>query len=83
MPPVLLIATLPISIAGWGVRESSFMYAFAYAGLAQSDGLAISILFGATSFIVGLVGGIVWIAYGLQLRPVQETRDAEVLGETI
>jgi uncharacterized membrane protein YbhN (UPF0104 family) len=83
MTPVLLIATLPISIAGWGVRESSFMYAFAYAGLAQSDGLAISILFGATSFIVGLVGGIVWIAYGLQLRPVQETRDAEVLGETI
>jgi len=59
------------------------MFAFAHAGLAQSDGLAISILFGAASFIVGLVGGIVWIAYGLQLRPVQETRDAEVYGETI
>ncbi len=68
MPPVLLIATLPVSIAGWGVRESSFMLAFAYAGLAQSDGLVISILFGAASFIVGMVGGIVWIAYGLRLR---------------
>jgi hypothetical protein len=83
MPPVLLIASLPVSIAGWGVRESSFMYAFAHAGLAQSDGLAISILFGAASFIVGLVGGIVWIAYGLQLRPVQEARAAEVYGENI
>jgi uncharacterized membrane protein YbhN (UPF0104 family) len=83
MPPVLLIATLPVSVAGWGVRESSFMYAFAHAGLAQSDGLAISILFGAASFIVGLVGGIVWIAYGLQLRPVQEARAAEVYGENI
>jgi uncharacterized protein (TIRG00374 family) len=77
MPPVLLIATLPVSIAGWGVRESSFMFAFAHAGLAQTDGLVISILFGAASFIVGMVGGIVWIAHGLQLRPVQESRSAE------
>jgi glycosyltransferase 2 family protein len=68
MPPVLLIATLPVSIAGWGVRESSFMVAFAYAGLAESDGLATSILFGAASFIVGVVGGVVWIAYGLRKR---------------
>jgi hypothetical protein len=83
LPPVLLIATLPVSIAGWGVRESSFMFAFAHAGLAQSDGLAISILFGAANFIVGLVGGIIWIAYGLQLRPVQEAPDAEAYSETI
>jgi len=80
---VLLVATLPVSSAGWGVREGSVMFAFAHAGLAQSDGLAISIRFGAPSFIVGLVGGIVWIAYGLQLRPVQEARAAEVYGETI
>jgi uncharacterized membrane protein YbhN (UPF0104 family) len=83
LPPVLLIATLPLSIAGWGVRETSFMFAFAYAGLAQSDGLAISILFGAASFIVGVAGGIVWIAYGLPLRPVQESRSAEAYAENI
>jgi hypothetical protein len=62
MPPVLLVGTLPLSIAGWGVRESIFMFAFAYAGLAQNDGLVISILFGAASFIVGLAGGIVRLA---------------------
>ena len=61
------------------MRESSFMFAFAHAGLAQSDGLAISILFGAASFVVGLVGGIVWIAYGLQLRTVKTSAHAEVL----
>jgi hypothetical protein len=76
MPPVLLIATVPVSIAGWGIRESSLMVAFAYAGLAQSDGLAISILFGAASFIVGVVGGVVWIVYGLRLRPFDESRGA-------
>ena len=83
MPPVSLVATLPVSIAGWGVRESSFMFAFAYAGLAQSDGLVISILFGAVSFIVGMAGGVVWLAYGLQLRPVPESRGAEAYAENI
>jgi glycosyltransferase 2 family protein len=83
MPPVLLIATLPVSIAGWGVRENSLMFAFAYAGLAQSDGLVISILFGAVNFIVGMAGGVVWLAYGLHLRPVSESRSAEAYAENI
>ena len=72
MPPVLLIATLPISIAGWGVRESSMVVAFAYAGLGQSDGLTLSILFGAVSFVIGIVGGLVWIASGLKVRPPEK-----------
>ena len=77
MPPVLLIATVPVSIAGWGVRESSMIVAFAYAGLVQSDGLTLSILFGAASFIVGMAGGIIWIVSGLRLRPFDEARGAE------
>ena len=61
LPPVMLIATVPISIAGWGVRESVLMLAFGYAGLSQSDGLVLSILFGAAYFVVGIVGGAVWL----------------------
>ena len=38
LPPVLMISTIPVSIAGWGVRESSMIAAFAFAGLAESDG---------------------------------------------
>jgi len=81
MPPVILIATVPVSIAGWGVRESSMIVAFAYAGLAQSDGLTLSILFGAVGFIVGMVGGIVWIVSGLRLRSFAEARRAEVCAD--
>ena len=72
MPPVLLIVTIPISIAGWGVRESSMIVAFAYAGLAQSNGLTLSILFGAVSFVAGAVGGIVWITSGLRVRSLAQ-----------
>jgi len=67
MPPVLLISTIPISIAGWGVRESSMVAVFAYAGLAQSDGLTLSILYGIVSFVLGVAGGAVWIASGLKI----------------
>jgi len=61
VPPIMLITMLPISIAGWGVREASMMVAFGYAGLAQTDGTVVSLLFGATFFIVGAIGGLVWI----------------------
>jgi len=60
-PPIMLITMVPISIAGWGVREATMMVAFGYAGLAQADGTMVSILFGVVYFIVGALGGLVWI----------------------
>jgi glycosyltransferase 2 family protein len=61
IPPVMLITMLPISIAGWGVREATMGLAFGYAGLMPSEGVNVSLLFGAVSFAVGAVGGLVWI----------------------
>jgi uncharacterized membrane protein YbhN (UPF0104 family) len=61
IPPVMLITLMPISIAGWGVREATMGLAFGFAGLAANEGVNISLLFGAVSFIVGAVGGLVWI----------------------
>lgn len=63
VPPVLLISILPITIAGWGLREATMMVAFGYAGLAPADGTTISVLFGGVSFLVGAVGGVVWVAH--------------------
>jgi len=60
-PPIMLITMMPISIAGWGVREATMMVAFGYAGLARADGTVVSILFGTVYFIVGAIGGIVWV----------------------
>jgi uncharacterized membrane protein YbhN (UPF0104 family) len=66
--PVMLIATIPISIAGWGVRESALVLAFTYAGLAGEDGLAVSVLLGFAQFAIGLIGGVVWLANSEGLR---------------
>jgi uncharacterized membrane protein YbhN (UPF0104 family) len=59
--PVMLISVVPISIAGWGVRESAMVVAFSYAGLPQSDGLLVSLLLGAGFLMLGVAGGVVWI----------------------
>jgi glycosyltransferase 2 family protein len=61
VPPVMLITMLPISIAGWGVREATMGLAFGYAGLMTNEGINISLLFGAVSFMVGVFGGLLWI----------------------
>jgi glycosyltransferase 2 family protein len=45
--------------------------AFTYAGLADSDGLIISILFGLVNLMVGVIGGIVWVASGYKRRSIE------------
>lgn len=67
--PVFLVATLPISIAGWGVRESAMALSFSYAGMAASDGLTVSILFGLATLALGALGGIVWIVSAPEREP--------------
>src|SRR3569832_2108180 len=61
VPPVMLITMMPISIAGWGVREATMGLAFGFAGLAANEGVNVSLLYGAVYFIVGAIGGLVWV----------------------
>jgi hypothetical protein len=78
--PVILVSTIPISIAGWGVRESAMVMAFSYAGLAESDGLIVSLIYGATTLAIGAAGGIVWVASGYKWSSVT-TAEAETLAQ--
>jgi glycosyltransferase 2 family protein len=61
MPPVLLVMTLPISIAGWGVREHAMVAAFALVSVPGEGALALSIMFGLMGLVTGLPGGIIWL----------------------
>ncbi len=61
IPPVMLVTTMPISIAGWGVREATMALAFGYAALRPEDGVAASLLFGIVNFVAGALGGLAWI----------------------
>ncbi len=76
-PPVLLITTLPISIAGWGVREVAMVAAFGLVGIPAEGAFALSLLFGLLAVVVGLVGGVVW------LLSSDRRRDLEAEGVTL
>jgi uncharacterized membrane protein YbhN (UPF0104 family) len=58
VPPVMLLTMLPISLAGWGIREGAMMLAFAQVGISAPDAFLVSITFGATMLALGLFGGL-------------------------
>lgn len=60
-PPISLITVLPISMAGWGVREAGMVTALAFAGIAAHDALIVSILFGLLLMLISIPGGVFWL----------------------
>jgi uncharacterized membrane protein YbhN (UPF0104 family) len=61
IPPVMLITTLPISIAGWGVREGAMVAILGFVGVASDAALVLSVIFGLVSTVACLPGGIIWL----------------------
>jgi glycosyltransferase 2 family protein len=59
VPPALLASALPISLGGWGVRESALLAAFSLVQANPAGVAATSVMFGLTN---PLVGGIVAVA---------------------
>jgi hypothetical protein len=62
IPPVVLLTAVPISISGWGVREGAMVACLGLAGVPSEQALSVSLLLGAISVILGLVGGAIWLA---------------------
>lgn len=59
VPPVVLVATLPISIAGWGAREVAMITVFGLIGVPAAQATALSVLFGLSTLLIALPGGLV------------------------
>jgi uncharacterized membrane protein YbhN (UPF0104 family) len=61
VPPVSLIQLVPVSLAGWGVRELGFVVVLAGFGIPAEAALAASLLVGLCMIVVGLPGGLLWL----------------------
>lgn len=72
VPPVILMSTVPVLPGGWGVREFGMIAAFGLIGVAPENALALSILFGFLSILLGLPGGVLWLAGGYKRKDVTE-----------
>jgi uncharacterized membrane protein YbhN (UPF0104 family) len=62
VPPVSLIQLAPVSLAGWGVREAAMVVVLAGFGVPTAAALAISVLMGLIMIVLGLPGGLIWLA---------------------
>jgi hypothetical protein len=62
VPPVTLIQLVPVSLAGWGVREAALVVALGSFGVPAEAALAISVLVGLCLILAGLPGGLIWLA---------------------
>jgi uncharacterized membrane protein YbhN (UPF0104 family) len=61
VPPVTLAQLLPVSLAGWGIREAALVVVLSAFDTAPEIALTISLLFGACQVLIALPGGLVWV----------------------
>lgn len=59
--PVLLTMLVPVTVAGWGVREGAAATLWGVAGLTVVDGVAISVAYGLVVLLSTLPGALVLV----------------------
>lgn len=69
-PPVLMAMAIPLSVAGWGIRESAAALIWMLAGFSAQQGVAISVTYGAVILLSSLPGAVV-LLMGRHTRPRQ------------
>ncbi len=60
LPIATLLMTIPVSVAGWGVREGAMVIGLGYASVSPEPAMALSVLYGIMLLVVALPGGLVW-----------------------
>jgi uncharacterized protein (TIRG00374 family) len=62
VPPVILLTLLPISLAGWGIREGAMVGFFLLVGADKTRVLSFSVLYGIIVLLHSLPGLVVYLA---------------------
>jgi glycosyltransferase 2 family protein len=70
VPLVFLVALVPVSFAGWGLRELGAVSIFGWVGISSEQALALSVLFGFLMIVVALPG--LAIIHLPSVKPVAE-----------
>jgi uncharacterized membrane protein YbhN (UPF0104 family) len=86
LPLIMLVSSIPISFAGWGLRESTMVVGLGFAGISAADALAISVSFGIAQMLIGLPGVVVAVmsSYGRKkscaravIHPTKSQKDCQ------
>lgn len=74
---IFLSAAIPLSIAGWGIREQAMAYFLGMIGVSKAVAISISITFGLIMILVALPGLILW-----WVRPKRHSGDPSIVPQT-
>jgi uncharacterized membrane protein YbhN (UPF0104 family) len=55
---ILLVSMIPISLAGWGIREAGFIALLVPMGVNSTSALALGVAFGFSQLLSSLPGGL-------------------------
>jgi uncharacterized membrane protein YbhN (UPF0104 family) len=69
LPAVMLLTSLPISFAGWGLREGALIIALGVYQVSQETALALSLIYGVLHLVSAVPGLILWILEKRRLNP--------------
>jgi len=61
VPIVFVLLMVPISIAGWGLREQMLVIGLGIVGVSRGDALVTSLLFGLVNLFGSFLGGALWL----------------------
>ena len=75
--PVLMSMLIPVTVAGWGLREGAAAVLWGVAGLTAADGVAVSVAYGLL-VLAGSAPGAVFLAAGLRRGRSRAGRSARV-----
>lgn len=62
VPPALLLTILPVSLAGWGIRESALIGLFLLVGADRAQVLTMSLMYGVLVLVTSLPGLYFYLA---------------------
>jgi uncharacterized protein (TIRG00374 family) len=81
VPPVLLAAVLPISVAGFGVREGAFVVLLGEFGISSADATLLSVLSVASVALASLPGGLAIAFQDVRLKTSHSASMRSAVGD--
>jgi uncharacterized membrane protein YbhN (UPF0104 family) len=73
IPAVFLFSALPISFAGWGLREGAMIVALQVYNVPKETAITISLLYGIIQIFASLPGLILWVTQKKTHIPIAQT----------
>ena len=67
--PVLMTMLIPVTVAGWGLREAAAAVLWGAVGLTAADGVLVSVAYGLLVLIGSLPGALFLMNPGITTRP--------------